>query len=335
MIFRVRGIKKLLPLVFFQLFWIIPTSAQSQSVSSNPAGYPDKVVRIIVPFAPGGPSDIIARLLSQKLSENSGKSFIVENKPGGAANIGAAQVAKSAPDGYTLLLMSSAYVINPSLYENPGFHPLKDFAPVALPVSSPNVLVASPDFAAKNFKDFIAFAKANPGKIDYATPGNGTGPHLSMELLKIRSNLDMKHIPYNGGGPALQAVLGHQVPIGFSALPPAMAQINAGKLIPLAITSKVRFTSIPNVPTIGESGFPDFEGDTQQFISAPAGTPKSIVNYLNQEITKIVQEPVMREKLVGLGYIILTPTPEQTTQIIQQEVDKWAKVVKAGNIKPD
>jgi tripartite-type tricarboxylate transporter receptor subunit TctC len=333
--FLVHHFKKVLPLVFFPLTLGLSTGAHSQGVNSVSGTYPDKVVRIIVPFAPGGPSDIIARLLAQKLSENSGKSFIVENKPGGAANIGAVQVAKSAPDGYTLLLMSSAYVINPSLYENPGFHPLKDFAPVALPVSSPNVLVASPDFVAKNFKDFVAYTKNNPGKVDYATPGNGTGPHLSMELLKIRGNLDMKHIPYNGGGPALQAVLGHQVPVGFSALPPAMAQINAGKLIPLAITSKSRFSSIPNVPTISESGFPDFEGDTQQFISAPAGTPKNIVNYLNHEISKIVQEPVMREKLVGLGYIILTPTPEQTTQIIQQEVDKWAKVVKTGNIKPD
>jgi len=330
-----QRLKKLLPLVFFQFSLAFSSSASCEVLNLGASTYPDKVVRIIVPFAPGGPSDIIARLLTQKLSENSGKSFIVENKPGGAANIGAVQVAKSAPDGYTLLLMSSAYVINPSLYENPGFHPLKDFAPVALPVSSPNVLVASPDFAAKNFKDFLAYSKANPGKVDYATPGNGTGPHLSMELLKIRGNLDLKHIPYNGGGPALQAVLGHQVPIGFSALPPAMAQINAGKLIALAITSKTRFAMIPNVPTISESGFPEFEGDTQQFISAPAGTPKAIVNYLNQEITKIVQEPVMREKLVGLGYIVLTPTPEQTTQIIQQEVDKWAKVVKTGNIKPD
>lgn len=330
-----QRLKKLLPLVFFQFSLAFSSSASCEVLNLGTSTYPDKVVRIIVPFAPGGPSDIIARLLTQKLSENSGKSFIVENKPGGAANIGAVQVAKSAPDGYTLLLMSSAYVINPSLYENPGFHPLKDFAPVALPVSSPNVLVASPDFAAKNFKDFVTYTKTNPGKVDYATPGNGTGPHLSMELLKIRGNLDLKHIPYNGGGPALQAVLGHQVPIGFSALPPAMAQINAGKLIALAITSKTRFAMIPNVPTISESGFPEFEGDTQQFISAPAGTPKAIVNYLNQEITKIVQEPAMREKLVGLGYIVLTPTPEQTTQIIQQEVDKWAKVVKAGNIKPD
>ncbi len=330
-----QRLKKLLPLVFFQFSLAFSSSASCEVLNLGASTYPDKVVRIIVPFAPGGPSDIIARLLTQKLSENSGKSFIVENKPGGAANIGAVQVAKSAPDGYTLLLMSSAYVINPSLYENPGFHPLKDFAPVALPVSSPNVLVASPDFAAKNFKDFLAYSKANPGKVDYATPGNGTGPHLSMELLKIRGNLDLKHIPYNGGGPALQAVLGHQVPIGFSALPPAMAQINAGKLIALAITSKTRFAMIPNVPTISESGFPEFGGDTQQFISAPAGTPKAIVNYLNQEITKIVQDPAMREKLVGLGYIVLTPTPEQTTQIIQQEVDKWAKVVKTGNIKPD
>ena len=330
-----KSIRKMPPimcLVSIFSLCLVPFSAIGQSL---PANYPDKVVRIVVPFAPGGPSDIIARLLSQKLSENLGKSFLVENKPGGAANIGTVQVSKSPADGYTLLLISSAFVINPSLYENPGFAPLKDFVPVALPVSSPNILVAHPSFNVKNMKEFIAFAKANPGKIDYATPGNGTGPHLSMELLKIRGGLDMKHIPYNGGGPALQAVLGNQVPIASSALPPAMAQISAGKLIPLAITSKTRFSTIPNIPTLTESGFPDFEGDTQQFIVAPVGTPRAIVQLLNQEITKIIQAPEMQEKLVSLGYVVLTPTPEQTAQIIQQEVDKWSKVVKAGNIKPD
>lgn len=308
------------------------SSAQNTEVNSP---YPNKLVRFIVPFAPGGPSDIVARLLAQKLSETSGKSFIVENKPGGAANIGTVQVAKSTPDGYTLLLISSAFVINPSLYDNPGFSPLKDFAPVGMPVSSPNILVAHPSFPGKNIQEFLAYAKSNPGKINYATPGNGTGPHLSMELLKIRANVDMKHIPYNGGGPALQAVLGNQVPIGFSALPPAMAQMSAGKLIPLAITSKTRFSTIPNIPTIAEAGFADFEGDTQQFILAPMHTPKPIVQWLNQEITKIVQTPEMHDKLVGLGYVVHTYTTDQTSQIISQEVDKWSKVIKTGNIKPD
>ena len=297
--------------------------------------YPNRVVKIIVPFAPGGPSDIIARLLSQKLSENLGKSFIVENKPGGSANIGIAQVAKSPADGYTLLLVSSSFVINPSLFSNPGFDVIKDFAPVGLPVSSPNILVAHPSFPAKTMKEFIQLVKANPGKFDYASPGNGTGPHLSAELLVLKAGIDMKHIPYNGGGPALQAVLGNQVPFGLSALPPAMPQVTSGKLIPLALTSKTRIASLPNVPTIAESGFPDFEGDTQQFVAAPSGTPKAIVDLLNTEISKIVSSAEMKERLGSMGYLISTPSPEQTTQVIKNEVDKWSKVIKSAKIQPD
>ena len=307
-----------------------PSLAQAQAQD-----YPNRVVRIIVPFAPGGPSDIIARLLSQKLSENLGKSFIVENKPGGSANIGIAQVAKSPADGYTLLLVSSSFVIYPSLFSNPGFDVIKDFAPVGLPVSSPNILVAHPSFPAKTMKEFIQLVKANPGKFDYASPGIGTGPHLSAELLVLKAGIDMKHIPYNGGGPALQAVLGNQVPFGLSALPPAMPQVTSGKLIPLALTSKTRIASLPNVPTIAESGFPDFEGDTQQFVAAPSGTPKAIVDLLNTEISKIVSSAEMKERLGSMGYLISTPSPEQTTQIIKNEVDKWSKVIKSAKIQPD
>jgi tripartite-type tricarboxylate transporter receptor subunit TctC len=231
--------------------------------------------------------------------------------------------------------VSSSFVINPSLFGNPGFDVFKDFAPIGMPVSSPNILVAHPSFPAKNMKELIALVKANPGKFDYASPGNGTGPHLSAELLVLKANIDMKHIPYNGGGPALQAVLANQVPLGLSALPPAMSQVSGGKLVALALTSKSRISTLPNVPTIAESGFPDFEGDTQQFVAAPAGTPKAIVDLLNSEMTKIVNAPDMREKLTSMGYLISTPTPDQTNQIIKTEVDKWSKVIKSANIKPD
>jgi len=324
---------KLFPAVMLSLLLSIVSVFHLPSAKAQE--YPNRVVKIIVPFAPGGPSDIIARLLSQKLSENLGKSFIVENKPGGSANIGIAQVAKSSADGYTLLLVSSSFVINPSLFGNPGFDVFKDFAPIGMPVSSPNILVAHPSFPAKNMKELIALVKANPGKFDYASPGNGTGPHLSAELLVLKANIDMKHIPYNGGGPALQAVLANQVPLGLSALPPAMSQVSGGKLVALALTSKSRISTLPNLPTIAESGFPDFEGDTQQFVAAPAGTPKAIVDLLNTEMTKIVNAPDMREKLTSMGYLISSPTPDQTNQIIKTEVDKWSKVIKSANIKPD
>jgi len=324
---------KLFPAVMLSL--VLSIVSVFHLPSANAQEYPNRVVKIIVPFAPGGPSDIIARLLSQKLSENLGKSFIVENKPGGSANIGIAQVAKSSADGYTLLLVSSSFVINPSLFGNPGFDVFKDFAPIGMPVSSPNILVAHPSFPAKNMKELIALVKANPGKFDYASPGNGTGPHLSAELLVLKANIDMKHIPYNGGGPALQAVLANQVPLGLSALPPAMSQVSGGKLVALALTSKSRISTLPNLPTIAESGFPDFEGDTQQFVAAPAGTPKAIVDLLNTEMTKIVNAPDMKEKLTSMGYLISSPTPDQTNQIIKTEVDKWSKVIKSANIKPD
>ena len=323
------------PLLHFLIIGLVCIYITILCPKAQAQEYPNRVVKIIVPCAPGGPSDIIARLLSQKLSENLGKSFIVENKPGGSANIGIAQVAKSPADGYTLLLVSSSFVINPSLFSNPGFDVFKDFAPVALPVSSPNILVAHPSFPAKNLREFIQILKANPGKYDYASPGNGTGPHLSAELLVLKAGIDIKHIPYNGGGPALQAVLGNQVPFGLSALPPAMPQVTSGKLIPLALTSKTRIASLPNVPTIAESGFPDFEGDTQQFVAAPSGTPKAIVDLLNTEISKIVSSAEMKERLGSMGYLISTPSPEQTTQIIKNEVDKWSKVIKSAKIQPD
>lgn len=297
--------------------------------------YPNKPIRVIIPFAPGGPSDIVGRVLMQQISENLNKPIIIENKPGAGSNIGIQQVAKAAPDGYTLLLVSSTFVINPSLYPNAGFDPTKDFAAIAMPVSSPNVLVVNPNFPAKDIKEFFSVVKAAPGKYDYASPGGGTGPHLSAELLKLKMNLDMAHIPYNGGGPALQAVLGNQVPIGLSALPPAVAQVKAGALRALAVTSTTRSPSLPDTPTLKESGVADFEGDTLQFIAAPAGTPLAIVQKLNLEIAKALENPELKNKLTGMGYLSYNYTPEQTAQKVKAEIEKWAKVIQSRNIKPD
>lgn len=195
--------------------------------------YPAKPVKILIAFAPGGPSDIVGRLLAQKLSDNlGGNPFLVENRPGAGGNIGIAQVARAAPDGYTILLVSSAFVINPSLYANAGFDAIREFVPVTLAVTSPNVIVTTPAFPAKDMAEFFSVVRANPGKYDYASPGGGTGPHLSAELLKLRAQLSIQHVPYNGGGPAVQAVLSSQVPIGFSALPPAVPHIKAGNIKP-------------------------------------------------------------------------------------------------------
>ena len=298
--------------------------------------YPVRPVKIVIAFAPGGPTDIVGRLLAQKLTEQFGdKAFLIENRPGAGGNIGIGQVARAAPDGYTLLLVSSAFVINPSLYANAGFDPVKDFTPVTLAVTSPNILVAHPSFPARDMKEFFSLVKANPGKYDYASPGAGTGPHLSAELIKLRAQLAIQHVPYNGGGPAVQAVLAGQVPIGFSALPPAVPHVKAGKLHALAVTSTVRAPALPEVPTVAESGIPDFEGDTLQLLMAPAGTPPAIVAKLQAEVARALGGPELRDKLVAQGFLIVASTPEQTAQKIRGEVDKWARVIKAGNIKAE
>jgi tripartite-type tricarboxylate transporter receptor subunit TctC len=326
-IFTTPRILLTLSQICFSLFLITPY-AQAQD-------YPNRPIKVIIPFAPGGPSDIVGRVLMQQISENLNKPIVIENKPGAGSNIGILQAARSTPDGYTLLLVSSTFVINPSLYPNVGFDPIKDFSIIALPVSSPNILVVNPSFPAKDIREFFTIVKASPGKYDYASPGGGTGPHLSAELLKLKMNLDMPHIPYNGGGPALQAVLGNQVAIGLSALPPAVPQVRAGTIRALAITSSTRSPSLPDVPTLKESGVTDFEGDTLQFIAAPAGTPPAIIQKLNQEIFKALENPDLKNKLIGMGYLTYNYTPEQTTQKVKVEMDKWAKVIQSRNIKPE
>ena len=297
--------------------------------------FPTRPIKVVIPYAPGGPSDIFGRLLFQKMNENTGKAFIIENKPGASANIGIQQVAKANPDGYTILLSSSAFVINPSLIHNSGYDAVRDFSPIALPASSPNIIVVNPLFPAKNFKDFVLLIKQNPGKYDYSSPGAGTSPQLTAELLKLRANIDIKHIGYNGGGPALQAVLSNDVPISFAVLPPTVQQITGGKVLGLAVTSTSRYPSLPDIPTVAESGFPDFEGETIQFLMAPAGTPKPIIKFLSQEVAKALSDKELRNKLSGMGFIVSTLNPEQSEKKIKSEVEKWAQVIKANNIQAD
>ena len=317
-----------------RVLWIICLGF-SFTFGAQAQEYPNRPIKIVIPYPPGGPSDIVGRLLGQALSESLGKPVIIESKPGAAANIGMQYVARSSPDGYTLLLVSSNLVINPNLYANPGYDAIKDFSPIIMPAGSPNLLVVHPSFPAKNIQEFLALMKANPGKYDFASPGGGSGPHLSAELLKLKLNLNMQHIPFNGGGPALQAVLGNQVPIGFSTLPPAIAQVKSGKLISIAFTSSSRSPVLPETPTLGESGVNDVEGETLQFIVAPAGTPNSIIQKLNVEFNKALSNPELQSKLVSAGYFVYNNSPDQTAQKIRTELDKWGAVIKAGKIKPD
>ena len=307
----------------------------SLNISLRAQEYPNRPIKIVIPYPPGGPSDIVGRLLGQALSESLGKPVIIESKPGAAANIGMQYVARSSPDGYTLLLVSSNLVINRNLYANPGYDAIKGFEPIIMPAGSPNLILVHPSFPAKNIQEFLALIKANPGKYDFASPGGGSGPHLSAELLKLKLNLSMQHIPFNGGGPALQAILGNQVPIAFSTLPPAIAQVKAGKLVGIAFTSGSRSPVLPDIPTLVESGVAEVEGETLQFIVAPAGTPSVIIQKLNLEFNKALSNPDLQTKLINAGYFVYNNSPAQTAQKIRVELDKWGAVIKAGKIKPD
>jgi len=299
---------------------------------ASAAGYPDKPVKIVVPFAPAGPTDVMARLIAQKLSEALKQQFYVENHPGAGGNIGMVQVAKSAPDGYTILVTSSAFMVNPSLYAKTPFDPFKDFAPVMLAAASPNILVVNADFPAKTVKELIELIKKEPGKYNYAMPGAGTTPHLAGELFKLTFKLDLATVPFNGAGPAIQSAVAGHTPIALTALPPTAPQIQAGKLRGLAVTATKRSAALPDVPTMTEAGVPGQESETMQGIFLPAGTSKTIVDLLSSEIAKAMALPDVKEKCAQLGFDVIASKPDEFAAYIKKEVDKWGKVIKDANI---
>ncbi len=296
-------------------------------------GYPDKPVRIIVPFAPAGPTDVVARLVSQKLSERLGKQFYIENVTGAGGNTGMGQAARSAPDGYTILFVSSSFVVNPSLYPKIPYDPYKDFAPVTVVGDAPNALLVNPTVPAKTVRELIEYIKANPGKISYGSAGTGTTPHLSGELFRLTQNLDIVHVPFSGAGPAIQALAGDHTPMAFTSLPPAIPLITEGKVRALAVTAAKRSPAIPNVPTMAEAGFPDQEADTMQAVLVPAGTPRPIVDLLYREIKAIVALPDIKDRFEVLGLEPSANTPEEFAAQIKVEIAKWSKVIRGANIK--
>jgi len=296
------------------------------------ASYPDHPVKIVVPFAPAGPTDVMARLIAQKLSESLKQQFYVENHPGAGGNIGMVQVAKSAPDGYTILVASSSFVVNPSLYAKNPYDAFKDFAPVTLAAASPNILVVNADFPAKTVKELVELVTKNPGKYNYAMPGTGTTPHLAGELFKLTFKLDLATVPFNGAGPAIQSAVAGHTPIAFTALPPTAPQVQGGKLRGLAITATKRSSALPDVPTMIEAGVNGQESETMQGIFLPAGTPKDIVDLLNREIAKAMALPDVKEKCAQLGFDVVANSPDEFTLYIKKEVEKWGKVIKEANI---
>ncbi len=296
-------------------------------------GWPAHPVRVIVPFAPGGPTDVMARILAIKLSESLGQQFVVENRPGAGGNIGMGLVAKAAPDGYTVLVASSSYVVNPSLYAKPGYDPYKDFAPVTVAAASPNVIVVHPSVQAKTLHELVELIRANPGKFSYAQPGTGTTPHLSGELFKLTFKLDIVNIPFNGAGPAVTSTVGNQTPVAVVAMPPATPHIKSGALRALAVTGARRSGALPDVPTMAEAGAPGQEAETMQGVLVPAGTPREIIDRLQREIAKIVALPDVKQRLSTLGFDPVASTPEEFAVYIKSEIAKWAKVIREANIK--
>jgi tripartite-type tricarboxylate transporter receptor subunit TctC len=304
-----------------------PASAQA---------YPTKPVRMVVPFPPGGSLDIAGRLIAQKLSEAWGQSVVVENKPGAGGNIGADFVAKSPADGYTILLGAlSTHAVNPSLYKTMPYDAAKDFAPITLIAVTPNVLVVNASSPVNNVKEFIAYAKANPGKLSFGSGSNGSAGHLAGELFKVETGTDAVHIPFKGGAPATQALLAGDTQFMFDNLANAMAQVKAGKLKALAVTTAKRSPLVPDLPTMAEAGLPGFDISTWYGFFAPAGTPPAIVAKWNADVTKILNSPDVRAKIVADGAEPSPNTPEQFAQMIAAELAKYAKIVKASGAKVD
>jgi tripartite-type tricarboxylate transporter receptor subunit TctC len=306
------------------------------SAWSQAGSYPSRPVRIVVPFPAGGTTDILARAIAQRLSESMGQPFIVDNRPGAGGNLGAELVAKSAPDGYTMVMGTvGTHAINPGLYPKMSYDHIKDFAPVLLVAGVPNILEVNPNVPVHTVAELIAYAKANPGKLNFASSGAGTSIHLSGELFKTMAGVSMQHVPYKGSAPALQDLMGGQVDLMFDNLPSSIALIKGGKLRPIAVTSASRSAALPDIPTIAESGLPGFEASSWFGLLAPAGTPPAIVDKINAEGNKWLASADAKEKLGSQGAIAGGGSPDDFVRHIAAETAKWAKVVKESGAKVD
>jgi tripartite-type tricarboxylate transporter receptor subunit TctC len=306
------------------------TMSPSRAVAQS---YPDRPVRILVPFAAGGPSDIVARLIATKLSDNLGKQFYVENMGGAGGNIGMTAAARSSSDGYTVMLASPSLVINPLLFSKVSFDPFGDFAPITNASDSPNLYFVHPSVQANTLKELIDLIKANPGKYTYATGGTGTVGHLAVEFLKMSAGLDLTHVPYRGSGPSLQSILGGHNQIGCMTLGTVSGLLD--KVRPLAVTSSTRFPSAPDVPTIAEAGFPGQESSTWQGFFVRTGTSKTVIDFLYKEIAKVMAEPSLRQRLAELGFTPILNTPDDFGRQLRAEHEKWKKVIKQSNISAE
>ena len=305
----------------------LPLAARAQTDS-----YPNRTIRIVVPFAPGGPTDVMARVLASGLTGPLGQPVVVENRAGGGGNVGAAHVARQTPDGYTLLVVSTGFVVNPSLFRNPGYDPVKDFAPVTELGASPNVILASAQSGITTLAELIARAKAAPGGLDLANPGTGSTPHLTSELLRLSAGIEFVQIPHNSAALAVQSLLGGTTPVGVTALPPAQPHIKSGAFRALAITSASRWPDLPEVPTMVELGYPGFVSETFQGLLAPAGTPPAIIARLSREVLAVLGDPVIKARLQAAGFGIVASGPAGLADRITREVPLWRDLIHRAGI---
>ena len=297
--------------------------------------YPSRPVRFILPFPPGGGTDILGRVIAERLSASLGQPVVTENRGGAGGNVGAEAAAHSAPDGYTIVLVAPSLAISPSLYSKLNYDPVKDLAPISLVATVPNVMITNPSVEAKNLQEFIALARSRPGAMNYGSGGAGTSNHLAGELFNIVTGTKLVHVPYKGVNLAMQGVLAGEIQLVFIGIPAALPHIKAGKLRALALVAPQRSPALPEVPTVAEAGLKDFEVTTWYGVMAPTGTPRPIITRLNGELVKIMQTPDVKERLAGMATDPLTSTPEEFAAYLKQEIAKWGDVVRKAHLKAD
>ena len=319
-------------IVFRLAALVLALGAAAAAAQQGAAGYPSRTIRMIVPWPPGGSTDALARIMANRLTGALGQQVIVDNRPGAGGNIGTAIAAKGSPDGHVMVLVSSSFVVNPSLYSKVPYDPLKDFQPVSYIASAPSVLLLNPSVKAANVKELVALTKASPGTYNCASPGAGTAQHLATELFRLASGASITHVPYTGAT-MMPAVIGGHVQSGFISVPAAQPHVASGALRAIAITSLRRSPAMPDVPTFDESGYKGFEVDHMQGLLVPAGTPRAIVDRINAEIVKGLDDPEIRKRLLFLGFDPVGNKPDEFAQQIRVQLPKWEKLVKGAGIK--
>jgi tripartite-type tricarboxylate transporter receptor subunit TctC len=314
--------------------WIVSMALAAPALA-QPEAFPSRPMRFIVPFAPGGPVDVVARLIAPRITEQTGHAVVVDNRPGAGGNIAAALAAKAAPDGHTVLFTSSSIVVNPTLFEKPGYDLFRDLVPVTRATAATIVFVIHPSLPVKTMPEFIALVRAHPRKYAYGSPGTGTTGHLSCELMNRLAKLDLEHVPYAGAAPLATALLGNQVAIGCPGLPTVLAQLRAGQLRALASTLPQRVALIPEVPAMAEVGFPGFATDLMTGVFVPAGTPPAIVDRLQREVARILALPEVRDKIAAQGFEVVANTPREFAKQVRAEFELYGRIVREAKIKPD